>query len=154
MKRLECHIRVVCAALALAVLATLAGCSEWSPFRPPTPPDLFVIRIDSLRYSPVPAAGDTLLVGFWGYIGPNTCYEFFGFYVHRDSFALDMTVHGIRHHASPACGPTLQYLDWEEMEVFPLYEGDLILVVHQPDETTLVDTVHVAARALGGARPN
>ncbi len=144
-------VRVASVAVALI---TVAGCSDWSPFRPPTPPELFTIRIDSLRYSPEAVVGDTLIVEFWGYIGPSTCYQFFGFHALRDSFELDVTAVGAVDYTAHVCGPALQYLRGEELEVFPLYEGDLILVVQQPDSSALVETVRIAGRGLGGARPN
>ena len=116
-------------------------------------PQIYTIEVDSLAYSPDVAAGDTLIVQFWGYVGPDTCHEFWQFSTFRDSFVVRIEAIGVRYF-EPTCGDTMQYMEGEPLRVAPLYPGELTLFVVQPFGAALVETVSVAERGLSGARPN
>ena len=113
-------------------------------------PTYFQVAVDSLTYEPnSPAAGDTLFVRFWGYIGPNTCERFWRFETVRDSHRLEVEAWG-QNTCERVCGHLLQYLQYEWLEVSPLYSGPFVIVVRQPDGSELADTLLVSGRA----RPN
>ena len=116
-------------------------------------PEAFRIYIDSLAFvPPQPTAGDTLHVQFWGTVGTSTCYGFTHFEVTRQPFRVDVTAWG-EHSCGFTCGDMMIYLRGEDLALFPLYEGELKIVVHQPGGEVLADSVVVIAAGLG-ARPN
>ena len=114
-------------------------------------PTYFQVAVDSLTYEPgSPAAGDTLYVRFWGYIGSSTCERFWRFTTVRDSRRLTVEAWG-QNTCERICGATMQYLQHEWLEVSPLYGGPFVIAVRQPDGSELADTLLVAQ---GSARPN
>ena len=117
------------------------------------PPEIYTIQVDSLYFSPNVTAGDTLVVRFWGFVGPSTCHEFWGFDTYRDSFEIRVEAIGVQWF-DRVCGASMEYLWGEPLSVYPLYAGDLTLEVLQPGGAALVETIHVAERGLRGARPN
>ena len=146
------------AAVVCALLAGVLSCQQVAapPSQSGTPsewPSIYTIEVDSLAYSPDVAVGDTLIIRFWGYVGPDTCHEFWQFSTFRDSFTVRIEVIGVQYFES-SCADTAQYLEGEPLRVAPLHAGDLMLFVVQPDGSALVETVRVADRALSGARPN
>jgi len=40
------------------------------------------------------------------------------------------------------------------LDIYPLYEGYMVVVVHGPGESALMDTVRVSRVSSGGARAN
>ena len=147
-------IFVVC----MGLLAT-AGCSKgaYTTF----PVDMstimseheFLIRVNRLECAPEATVGDTLRLRFWGQVGSDGCHEFSHFSTERDSHRVDITVLGIVRPMS-MCPEVMVMLAGRELEIYPLYEGDLTVVVHRPGESALVDTVRVSRVYLGGARAN
>lgn len=143
--------RAACALVAALLLALATASCEficWSWDGQDCEPEAFRIRIDTLGFAPAqPSAGDTLRLLLWGTVGHNTCYGFTHFSTTRDSFQIDVIAWG-EHSCGQACGEAMVYLRGEELPVFPVYEGDLLVVVHQPGGAVLVDTV-----AVGPERP-
>jgi hypothetical protein len=136
---------------ALVLTLCLASCRFvcWSCDDSDCEPETYRIQIDSLAFRPAqPAAGDTVYVLFWGLVGTSTCYSFTHFAATRDSFQLDVTAWG-EHSCDSPCGFTMIYLEAEELSVFPVFAGDLRVVVHQPDGGVLVDTVTVHSERSG-----
>ena len=147
-------ISVVCMGLLAA-----AGCSKgaYTTF----PADMstimseheFVIRVNRLECAPEATVGDTLRLRFWGQVGSDGCHEFSHFSTERDSHRVDITVLGIVRPMA-MCPEVMVMLAGRELEIYPLYEGDMTVVVHRPGESALVDTVRVSRVDLGGARAN
>jgi len=114
-------------------------------------PSYFQVAVDSLTYEPAsPAAGDTLYVRFWGYIGSSTCERFWRFVTVRDSRRLTVEAWG-QDTCETICGASMQYLQHEWLGVSPLYAGPFVIVARQPDGSELADTLLVIQ---GSARPN
>ncbi len=116
-------------------------------------PQLFQIGIDRLDCADEAAVGDTLSLRFWGLVGSDGCHEFAHFITERDSHRLDVTVMGVVQPLG-GCPEVMVMLGGEELQVYPLYKGDLTVVVHQPGGSVLVDTVRVSEISMGGARAN
>jgi len=111
----------------------------------------FVIGVNRLECADEATVGDTLRLRFWGLVGSDGCHEFSHFSTERDSHQVDITVMGSVQPLG-GCPEVMVMLGGAELDVYPLYEGDLTVVVHQPGETALVETVHVAGASAGGAR--
>ena len=109
----------------------------------------FVIRMSRVECAPEATVGDTLRLRFWGQVGSDGCLEFSHFSTERDSHRVDITVLGIVRPMA-ICPEVMVMLGGRELEIYPLYEGDMTVVVHRPGESALVDTVCVRRVDLGG----
>ena len=116
-------------------------------------PRLFHIGIDRLDCANEAVVGDTLSLRFWGLVGSDGCHEFAHFITEREPHRLDVTVMGVVQSLG-GCPEVMVMLGGEELQVHPLHEGDLEVVVHQPGGSVLVDTVRVSEPSVGGARAN
>jgi hypothetical protein len=140
------HCRARSPLLALVptlMIGVLSACSEG------TYPEFFsqryIIEVDSLRAPAALAAGDTLEVLFWGYVGPNSCHAFEGFEEERQTHRVDLTLWTKYYRRTNTdCAQVLVYLEGHPYRIGPLPAGSFDLVVHQPDGSSLVRTIVVA----------
>jgi len=148
-------IFIMCMGLCAAV-----GCSKGTYSTFPmdtsaiTSPHEFVIGVNRFECASEAVVGDTLHLRFWGLIGSDGCSEFSHFSTERDSFRVDVTVMGVAQPLGGGCPEVIVMLGGRELDIYPLYEGDMVVVVHGPGESALVDTVRVSRVSSGGARSN
>ncbi len=147
-------IFVMCMGLCAAV-----GCSRGTYSTFPmdmsaiTSPHEFVIGVNRFECASEAVVGDTLHLRFWGLVGSDGCHEFSHFSTKRDSHQVDITVLGVARPLG-ICPEVIVMLGGRELDIYPLYEGDMVVVVHGPGESALMDTVRVSRVSSWGARAN
>jgi len=102
----------------------------------------YIIMVDSIRTPPEVLLGDTLVIRFWGEIGPDGCHMFDRFETGFGPGTLDITAWGW-NSGGPACPAIYVYMDGTPLGVVPPGRGLLEIRVRRPDGTTLRDTVLV-----------
>jgi hypothetical protein len=110
---------------------------------------LHKVSFDSVTAVSGVSEGDTLHLRFWGFVGPNWCHSFVGLVATRDSFRLDVTGWAYDSRAE-LCAPAIRRFRDEPLDVFPVFAGKLLIVMHQPRGPALTDTITVlpAGKAL------
>jgi len=147
------HTVVVMALVALLALGVVMSSCDLI-FEPEDSVRFYKVRVDSIAVTPSqPHDGDTLRIAFFGTVGGNTCHSFSHFGVRREDHRLDITVWGKERLGDIMCGDAMVFLEGREYTVHPLVVGELLIVVHQPDCTTLEESVQVSASGRS-ATPN
>jgi hypothetical protein len=126
-------------AAAATALLLAAACSDLGTERQPVP---YVIMVDSIQAPPELVLGDTLVIRFWGEIGPDGCHMFDRFEHAFGPGTLDVTVWGW-NSGGPACPAIYVYMDGTPLRVVPPGRGLMEIRVRRPDGTALRDTVLV-----------
>ncbi len=102
----------------------------------------FQIKVDSISHPHAIMLGDTAAIRFYGTVGPDGCHSFSHFLVIRQPRAVDFVVWGKRTIAT-ACPAVMVYLDGRTYRYLPSLRGTLVITVHQPDGSTLRDSLQV-----------
>lgn len=119
---------------------SIGGCSPTDG--PLTDPVMFQVKVDSIAHVPSIVLGDTADIRFFGTIGPDGCHSFSHFLVIRQPASVDFAVWGKRSLAN-ACPAVMVYLDGNTYRYIPSQRGTLQIFVHQPDGSTLKDSLLV-----------
>lgn len=119
---------------------SIGGCSQSEG--PSIDPVMFQIKIDSLAHPATIVLGDTADIRFFGTVGPDGCHSFSHFLVIRQPTAVNFVVWGKRSLAN-ACPAVMVYLDGNTYRYVPSQRGILQIAVHQPDGSTLKDSLLV-----------
>lgn len=102
----------------------------------------YIITVDSIQAPSEVLLGDTLVIRFWGEIGPDGCHMFDRFETSFGPEGLDVTVWGW-NSGGPACPAIYVFMDGTPLGVVPPGRGLLEIRVRRPDGTALRDTVLV-----------
>jgi len=86
--------------------------------------------------------GDTLQLRLYGFVGPNGCYSFSKFESSQTNSNLDLTVWG-KYTPADVCATVIIEMRGTKYPVVPVSKGTFEIVIHQPDGTTLKDTIIV-----------
>ncbi len=128
--------------MALAVGLT---CSS-----PEAPPTTFIVQIDSVLVPSSVEPDEPTMLKLFGIIGPNLCYRFKGFEAEKTNSRLDLTVFGIVPDLmNLRCAAAISVLRGEdhsqgkEYFVAPPLSDPFLVVIHQPDGSTLEKTIRV-----------
>jgi hypothetical protein len=137
----------LCVAVAfVAVLGLLGGGSCSDGTYPTYFEQTFPILVDSLAAPAAAAAGDTVTLRFWGYVGPNDCHAFGGVTADWTEHAVVLTLwYHYYRRAGADCLPEAVYLEGEPYRLGPLPPGPFTITVAQPDGSAITDTLHVAS---------
>ncbi|MBI3111254.1 MAG: hypothetical protein HYZ01_06750 [Ignavibacteriales bacterium] len=119
---------------------SIGGCSPSDG--PSTDPVLFQVEVDSIAHVPSVALGDTADIKFFGTVGTDGCHSFSHFLVIRQPASVDFAVWGKRTMTS-FCGDVMVYLNGNTYGYIPSQRGMLQISVHQPDGSTLKDSLLV-----------
>jgi hypothetical protein len=103
----------------------------------------FKIMVDSLSHPDTISVNDTLKIKFYGFVGPDGCYEFSRFEVHSKTNELVLTVWGSKPNFQTACPEVLVYLDGKEYKTVFNQAGLYHIKINQPDNSLLIDSVYV-----------
>jgi hypothetical protein len=137
----------------LSIIALLAATSCDDTFVDPVPlPGLHKVHFDSVTAPANVHEGDILQLKFWGVAGPNCCHSFLRLVASRDSFRLDVTGWAHKPRGQFVCCGAVKQFRGEPLDVFPVFAGDLIVVMHQWDGSALIDTVAVLPAEIAGMR--
>jgi hypothetical protein len=133
-------MKVFYAILFISALNLFLSCSTTEPESEYTG---FKIQVDSLVLSRAISIGDTLIVKFYGFVGPDGCHEFWRFEDRKKNDGVDITVWGRKPLHPTACPDVLVYLEGEEYFTIPTQTGYYKIKVNQPDNSILIDSVSV-----------
>lgn len=102
----------------------------------------YIVTVDSIQAPQELVLGDTLVIGFWGEIGPDGCHMFDRFESLFGPGTLEVTVWGW-NSGGPACPAIYVFMDGTPLRVVPPGRGLMEIRVRRPDGTALRDTVLV-----------
>ncbi len=106
--------------------------------------DTFIIRVDSVRSVSSVRVGQTIVFQLYGYVGPDGRFSFSRIQDQPTNSGADITVWGRRGDADgQAYTAEVVYLSDTQYKIRASVPGQFILTIHQPDATTLQDTVLV-----------
>lgn len=103
----------------------------------------FIIRIDKITASDTISVTDSLTIKFDGVVGTNGCNKFKYFEVVNKLKEIHITVWGTRPNYDTVCPTVMVYLNGKEYKTKFEKTGLNKIVVHQPDNSTSIDSVFV-----------
>jgi hypothetical protein len=106
---------------------------------PPARTD-FIVQVDSVTGPTAVSGGVAFESRLWGPIGPNGCYSFKELRTTRVPNRVDVTVIGEVVHAE-TCTQQPVALDGVVLRAEPIIPNSFMIVVHQPDGSTLVRNI-------------
>ncbi len=101
--------------------------------------DHFLIKIDRVELEKTVTLGDTLRIAFYGTIGGYS-FDRFESTVNRNS--LELKAWG-KYKTDGAQADVMVYLDGREFDFVPDTKGDYTIIAHQPDGTTIEETINI-----------
>jgi hypothetical protein len=123
----------VCAVTA----ATAIACTSVTD----VPLSEFTVRIDSITGPTAVSGGVAAEQRLWGVVGPSGCTSFKEIRATRVPSAMDVTVIGQRD-GNAACRSGSSTLNGAVVRIEPLILYDFMLIVHQPDGSSLVRRIY------------
>ena len=122
------------------LLILIVGCTTATG--PKQSPQLYKVKVDSVKYASPVAVGDTIVVRLYGTIGSDGCHSLSQVQDTKSDHQVDLTVWG---KAIPAagCPAVMVYLDGRPYKVLASEQGPFLIRIHQPDGSVLVNTVQV-----------
>jgi hypothetical protein len=107
------------------------------------PERVFVIRVQRVEAPESIAPDQPLPLAFHGMIGPDLCHVFDRFEALQSASRLDLTLHG-RFEGGGACAQAISELRGRQFVKSPPHAGtEVLVVVHQPDGSTLQTSVQI-----------
>jgi hypothetical protein len=103
----------------------------------------FKIKVDKLTHPDTVSVNDTLTIVFDGYVGSNGCHRFSHIAVNKELNEIEITVWGTKPNFDAICTTALVYLDGQEYKTLLKQKGIQRIIVNQPDNSTLLDSVFV-----------
>ena len=103
----------------------------------------FRINVDKLTHPDTVSVNDTLIIKFDGYVGPDGCHSFSHFEVNKKLNEIEITVWGTKPNFDTICATVLVYLDGKEFKTLLKQNGIYRIIVYQPDNSLLIDSVFV-----------
>ncbi len=98
-----------------------------------------MIKIDRVELEKTVTLGDTLRIAFYGTIGGYS-FDRFESTVNRNS--LELKAWG-KYKTDGAQADVMVYLDGREFDFVPDTKGDYTIIAHQPDGTTIEETINI-----------
>ena len=103
----------------------------------------FKIKVDKLTHPDTVSVSDSLTILFDGFVGPNGCHRFTHFEVNQKVNELEITVWGSKPNFDTACLAVMVNLGGKEYKILLKQKGIHRIVIHQPDNSLLIDSVFV-----------
>jgi hypothetical protein len=103
----------------------------------------FRINVDKITHPDTLSINDTLIIKFYGFVGPNGCHSFSHFELKEKLNQMEITVWGYRPNFDTNCTTVLIYLHGREFKTLLQQNGIHRIIVHQPDNSLLIDSVFV-----------
>ena len=130
---MSCHALLP---FALGALALVVDCNM------PTPPQEFVIGVDSISGPTAVSGGAPFELRLWGTIGPDECHSLIAVRTTRADARLDVTAIGQSFtRGGGLCRPLRQEMRGAVLRVDPPVPDPFTVIVHQPDGSTLTRTI-------------
>ena len=103
----------------------------------------FKIKVDKLTLPDTVSVNDSLSIIFDGFVGSDGCHRFTHFEVNEKVNELEITVWGSRPNFDTVCSTVMVDLDGKEYKTLLQHKGIHRIVIHQPDNSLLIDSVFV-----------
>ncbi len=103
----------------------------------------FKIKVDKLTLPDTVSVNDSLSIIFDGFVGSDGCHRFTHFEVNEKVNELEITVWGSRPNFDTVCPTVMVDLDGKEYKTLLQHKGIHRIVIHQPDNSLLIDSVFV-----------
>lgn len=102
----------------------------------------YAINVDSIQHPDTLNYGSSLVIRFYGTIGPSTCYEFSRFVGNVSTSQINVQVLG-KYSDESNCASEMQYLDGDSLTVNQIDSGNFVIHVFQDSTADISDTVFV-----------
>ena len=103
----------------------------------------FKIKVDKLTSPDTISVNDSLTIIFDGFVGSDGCHRFTHFEVNEKVNELEITVWGSRPNFDTVCPTVMVNLDGKEYKILLKQTGIFRIVIHQPNNSLLIDSVFV-----------
>ncbi len=103
----------------------------------------FKIKVDKLTHPDTVSVNDSLAILFDGFVGSDGCHRFTHFEVNEKVNELQITVWGSKPNFDTVCPAVIVNLDGKEFKTLFKQIGIHKIVIHQPDNRLLIDSVFV-----------
>ena len=103
----------------------------------------YKIKVDSLVYPNAIVFGDTLLLKFYGFVGPDGCHTISRFEEIKKPEEVEIQVWGKKPDFSTVCSAVIVEMRGTPHKVVPEQQGLFLIKVKQPDDSYLIDSVLV-----------
>ena len=103
----------------------------------------FKIKIDKISLPDTISVNDTLAIKFDGIVGTDGCHSFKKFEVINKSNEIHITVWGQKPNYETGCPDVMVYLNGKEYKIRLSKTGNYKIIVLQPDNSVLKDSIYV-----------
>jgi len=103
----------------------------------------YKINVDKIVHPDTVSINDTLVIEFYGFVGPDGCHRFSHFEKHETQNQMDFTVWGSKPDFETACPAVMVYMNGTEYKTLVNQTGLHQIKVHQPDNSVLIDSIFV-----------
>jgi hypothetical protein len=104
---------------------------------------VFKIKVDKLTFPDTVSVNDSLTILFDGFVGSDGCHRFTHFEEIEKVNELQITVWGSKPNFDIVCPAVIVNLDGKEYNTLFKQIGIHKIVIHQPDNSLLIDSVFV-----------
>jgi hypothetical protein len=123
----------------LIIVSILSSCSTEPEYNYTE----YKIKVDSLVHPNAIVLGDTLLIKFYGFVGPDGCHSISRFQEIKKPDEIEIIVWGKKPDFRTACTAVIVEMRGTRYEVIPEQKGLFLIRINQPDDSYLVDCVLV-----------
>ena len=103
----------------------------------------FMIKVDKLTHSDTVSVNDSLTILFDGFVGSDGCHRFTHFEVIKKVNEIQIAVWGSKPNFDTVCPAVIVNLNGKEYKTLFKQIGIHKIVIHQPDNSLLIDSVFV-----------
>lgn len=102
----------------------------------------FAINVDSIQHPDTINYGKSLVIKFYGTIGPSTCYSFSHFAGNVSTHQVNVQVLG-KYIDQSNCASETQYLNGDSLTLNQVDSGNFVIHVYRDTTADISDTVFV-----------
>jgi hypothetical protein len=103
----------------------------------------FKIKVDKISIPDTISSSDTLTLKFWGLVGTDGFHKFEEFETKLIGNDLHITLWGTKPNFETACPTVMVYLDGKEFKTTINQSGNYRIIIHQPDNSLLIESLVV-----------
>ena len=103
----------------------------------------YKIKIDKIEHPDTVYVNDTLIIKFYGFVGPDGCHRFSHFEKKNSQSLLEFTVWGEKPDYETVCSAVMVWMDGTEYKTRITQTGLYQIKIHQPDNSFMIDSVFI-----------
>lgn len=123
----------------LIIVSILSSCSTEPEYNYTE----YQIKVDSLVHPNAIVLGDTLLIKFYGFVGPDGCHTISRFEEIKKPEEVEIQVWGKKPDFPTVCPAVIIEMRGTIRKVVPEQQGLFLVKVKQPNDSYLIDSVLV-----------